>query len=121
MSEMNFGDASKYIMGNCIDTFEETVLFELGIEYTKKEYTEVDEDAKIVVIDFKTDYSSLYFRGKVDEATLDQMKEFIQDYFNSCRKIQNVLAGECSTQFECQSKDKSMYISYSSNNLDINE
>ena len=121
MSEMNFGNASKYIMGNCIDTFEETVLFELGVEYIKKEYAEVDDRMKVVLIDFKTDHSTLYFRGKVKEATLDQMKEFIQDYFNSCRKIQNVLAGEGSTHFECQSKDKSMYISYSSNNLDINE
>ena len=119
MSEMNFGDASKYIMGNCIDTFEETVLFELGIEYVKKEYTEVDEDAKIVIIDFKTDKSSLYFRGKVNEATLDQMKEFIQEYFNNCRKIQNVLTEDSSAQFEVQSKDKSMYISYSSNSLDL--
>lgn len=120
MSEMNFGNVSKYIMGNCIDTFEETVLFELDVEYMKKEYTETDDKMKVVVIDFKTDHSTLYFRGKVNEATLDQMKEFIQDYFNSCRKIQDILTGENSTLLECQSKDKSMYISYSSNNLDIN-
>jgi len=119
MSEMNFGNASKYIMGNCIDTFEETVLFELGVEYTKKEYTEVDENAKMVIIDFKTDHSTLYFSGKIKEATLDQMKEFIQAYFNDCRKIQNVLTEDSSAHFEVQSKDKSMYISYSSNSLDL--